>query len=118
MKPTPLPCHVIDQSFGRSGCKLVLTNCAGELPAGVAKAGDKIKRAFSVSAVALLDQNDDLVVPPADLTTVERFARRILDGDSRALTEAGGQLLLASAFLALLLVGSEQRPVPSTEVAA
>lgn len=117
MKKTPLPCYVIDQSFERSGCKLVLTDCAGEMPAGIAKGGVQITRSFNASAVALLDQNNDFVVAPADLVTVERFARRIVDGDPRARTESGGNLLLASAFLALLLAGSEERPVPTSEVA-
>lgn len=115
MSKTPLPCHVIDQSFERSGCKLVLTNASGEMPAGIAKIGSQLTRTFGVSAVALLDQANDFVVAPADLVTVERFARRIIDGDPRARTESGGQLLLASAFLALLLVGTETRQVGAEE---
>ncbi|MFK0330674.1 hypothetical protein ACIQUB_06075 [Rhizobium sp. NPDC090275] len=110
MTKTPIPCTIIDDSFSRSGCKLVLTDAGGELPQGVSRSGIPISRTFSPSAVAVVDANFDCVLAPVDLVAAEHFARRILDGDPRARTEGGRDILLASAFLALLLVGGEVTP--------
>lgn len=117
MTKTPIPCTIIDDSFSRSGCKLVLTDIGGELPAGVTRGGVPMTRTFGASAVALVDANFECVLSPVDLTAAEHFARRILDGDPRARTEGGRDLLLASAFLALLLVGGEEKPSGGSQFA-
>ncbi|KQV27572.1 hypothetical protein ASC97_04115 [Rhizobium sp. Root1203] len=114
MTKNPIPCTVIDDSFSRSGCKIVLTEIAGELPSGIAKGGTPVVRTFDKSAIAVVDKDFDCVIAPVDLAAVDHFARRIIDGDPRARTESGGIMLLASAFIALLLVGSEERPNPTS----
>ncbi|APO74237.1 hypothetical protein AM571_CH01401 [Rhizobium etli 8C-3] len=118
MKKSPIPCTVIDDSFGRSGCKIVLTDVSGELPAGTAKDGTPVTRTFGTSAVALVDQHFDCLIAPVDLVAAEHFARRIIDGDPYARTESGSDLLLASVFLALLYVGSEKLPSPDVPATA
>lgn len=117
MTKTPIPCTIIDDSFSRSGCKLVLTDAGGELPSGVTKDGQSATRTFSASAVALVDANFNCVLSPVDLTAAEHFARRIIDGDPRARTDGARDILLASAFLALLLVGGEEKQTGGAQFA-
>lgn len=97
------------KSFPISGRKLCMTDEPGTLTGGIRKDGGPLQRTFSHGAVALMDPNGDAAVDPANFAAVMEFSERIIEGDQRAATQPGAVLMLATAYLALIMTW----PVPA-----
>jgi len=97
------------KSFPLSGRKLCMTDEPGMLTGGTRKDGGPLQRTFSSGAVALMDPNGEALVDPVNFGAVMEFSERIVEGDQRAATQPGAMLMLASAYLALIMTW----PIPA-----
>ncbi|MEV4609741.1 hypothetical protein MRBLMR1_004840 [Neorhizobium sp. LMR1-1-1.1] len=105
------------KTFALSGRKLCLTDEGGTLTGGVRKDYSPLERTFSSGAVTLMDADGGTAVDPVNLAAVLDFCERIVEGDQRAMTQPGAGLMLASAFIAIVLTWPVPSEPSSTEAA-
>ncbi len=95
----PLACTPI-AAIGETR-RLLMTSTDGSILVGTAKGGGPLMANFTAGAFILADSDDQLIVGPIQIEAAQALARRVAEGDPRALTEPQGRLILATALLAL-----------------
>jgi len=105
------------KAFPVSGRKICLTDEGGTLTGGVRKDYSSLERSFTAGAVALVDADGSAAVDPVDFAAVMEFCERIIEGDQRAATQAGAILMLATAFVGVVISWPVPSSPSSTEVA-
>lgn len=81
--------------------QLLITTVDGSTPIGTAKDGGPLLAEFTAGAFILADNDGQMIVGPIQIEAAHALARRVAEGDARALTEPQGNLILATAVLAL-----------------
>lgn len=80
---------------------LLITDTDGATRIGTAKDGGALMADYTAGAFVLADDDGQAIVGPIQIEAAQAFARRVAEGDPRALTEPQGDLILATAVLAL-----------------
>lgn len=81
--------------------RLLITSMDGSTVVGTAKDGGPLVADFTAGAFVLADNDGQMIVGPIQIEAAQVLARRVAEGDPRALTEPQGNLILATAVLAL-----------------
>jgi hypothetical protein len=81
---------------------------------GIHKDGSPLVRSFSSGAAALQERDGSCAVAPLDLHAAVEFAERVIEGDTRATTEPGASLMLATALVAIILSWPVPTPLGET----
>lgn len=81
--------------------RLLITDTDGSILVGTSKDGGPMLADFTAGAFVLADDDGQAIVGPIQIEAAQVLARRVAEGDPRAMTEPQGRLILATAVLAL-----------------
>lgn len=81
--------------------QLMITSMDGSTTVGTAKDGGPLLADYTAGAFILADIDGRMIVGPIQIEAAQTLARRVAEGDPRAMTEPQAKLILATAVLAL-----------------